>query len=349
MMINEKNQLTLGATGDILLHSRLYKTAKKLIGYNFDSKMNAAKPLFDSVDLSIVNQESIIAGKELGLSSFPKFNSPVEIGDTLKRFGVDIVNIANNHALDKGPEGILKSITNLEKRGLPYVGAYKSQEDKDTLRIIEKNGLKICFLSYTRGTNGIQMPKDQQYLVSKYDPSKLKKVTDLMRKIKKESIADVIIASVHFGKEYHLFPSAEQKEVSASLADAGADVILGHHPHVLQPPEWIYTSRGTKSIAAYSLGNFFSGQFGLYRQIGAFFTVNIEKKEDSKIINITNPKMKLTFVDSTDVQDYQIHLFDEIVKSRSVIKTETGEFESKQVYEDIKHRLKTYMPDLTVE
>jgi poly-gamma-glutamate synthesis protein (capsule biosynthesis protein) len=346
---NQTRKFTLGATGDILLHERLLKTAVKGSGYNFHSKLKEAKPLFEQADVTIVNQESIIGGEELGLSSFPKFNSPIEIGHTLKALGTDIVNIANNHVLDKGKEGIVKSIENWKEVGLPYVGAYKSAKDQKQLRIINKNGLKICFLSYTRGTNNILVPKDSSYLVNKYQPAKLKKIKDLIQSIRNKKLADVIVVSLHFGKEYHLQPSAEQKEVSASLSDAGADIILGHHPHVLQPPEWILNSRGKKTFAAYSLGNFYSGQYGLYRQIGAFFTIDIERKSPkSSFLHIDKPKMKLTFVDSTDQEDYQLHLLEDIVNTRETIKTTMGEFDPHEVYEGIKTRLSQWVPELDI-
>ncbi|MCD8501699.1 MAG: CapA family protein [Bacillaceae bacterium] len=305
--------------------------------------------LFDSADITIVNQESIIAGKSLKLSSFPTFNSPVEIGYALKELGVDIVNIANNHVLDKGEEGILKSIENWEKIGLPYVGAYKSLEDQEQLRIINKNGLRICFLSYTRGTNGILPPKGKEYLVDKYQPTKMKTIKDKIKRIRNKDIADVIIVSLHFGKEYHLHPSAEQREVAADLSDAGADVIIGHHPHVMQPPEWILNSRGKRTFVAYSLGNFYSGQEGLYRQIGGVLTLDIEKKSpDSTMLEITNPEIKLTFVDSTDNRDFKLSLFEEIVETRETLKTDMGQFDSREVYEEIKQRLSKEVPELTI-
>lgn len=342
-------KFTLGATGDILLHTRLYKTAKEGNGYNFEPKLTEVKHLFEQEHVNIVNQESIIAGKEIGLSSFPQFNSPVEIGYLLKDLGVDIVNIANNHVLDKGEEGLLKSIENLEKIGLPYVGAYKSSTDQEELRILNKNGLKICFLSYTRTTGIGKVSGDKEYLINQYHPMRLKKIKDQIKMIRNKNIADVIIVSLHFGKEYHLQPTSEQKEVSRDLSDAGADIIIGHHPHVLQPPEWILNSRGKKSFVAYSLGNFYTGQKGLYRQIGAFLTIDIAKESsDSTMLKIDNPKMKLTFVDSTDKKDFKMSLFKDIVENREYIKTDMGVFKSIEVYDEIRNRMKQWIPDLDI-
>src|SRR5699024_1898203 len=118
------------------------------------------------------------------------------------------------------------------------------------------NGLNICFLSYTRGTNGIKLPKGKPYMVNTFRNTSVLKLSKKIRKIKSKKLADVIILSLHFGEEYHLHPSSRQKEMARSFADAGANVIIGHHPHVLQPPEWITTSKGTKTFVTYSLGNF---------------------------------------------------------------------------------------------
>src|SRR5699024_5618358 len=168
--MEENKKVTLGATGDILLHKRVYNKARtKGGGYDFTGLLAEARPLFKKDHLIIVNQESIIGGEEMGLSDFPHFNSPVEIGHTLKDMNVDIANISNNHTLDHGEKGILKSIENWEKIGLPYVGAFKSKKDQETLRIFHRNGLKICFLSYTKTTGGKRPPKGKEYLINRFE------------------------------------------------------------------------------------------------------------------------------------------------------------------------------------
>ncbi|MEZ2457750.1 CapA family protein [Salinicoccus roseus] len=345
------NKITLVATGDILLHTRLCRKAKRKIrpGYNFDSLLSEARPYLEQGDLTIVNQESIIGGEELGISNYPKFNSPMEIGYTLKKFGVDMVTLANNHIMDKGEKGVLKSIENWEKIGLDYVGAYKSAEDQERLRIVEKNGLKVCFLSYTRKMPAVKLPKGKTYMVDHYERMNVRKIEKQIRKIKADKTADVVILSLHFGKEYQMRPTTDQREISASMSDAGADIIIGHHPHVLQPPEFILNSRGKETLAMYSLGNFFSGQKGLYRQIGAIMTVDIEKpSDDDRVLKVNQPNLKLTFTDSTDKKNYKLYILEDIVKEREYIKTDHGDFESKQVYDDVKKRLGQFIPDMTI-
>ena len=354
-MSDNYGKITLGATGDILLHKRVYNKAKQEDGtYNFDEMFSNVESLFKKDHLIIVNQESIIAGKELGLSCFPKFNSPVEIGYKLKDMNVDIVNIANNHTMDHGEKGVLKSIENWEKIGLPYVGAYKSREDQETLRIIHKNGLRICFLSYTGVSFGQKVPERKGYLLNRYGKTTYAGfkgapgLRRLINRIKREDLADVFVVSIHYGKEYHMFPTALQKEIAIDLADAGADIIIGHHPHVLQPPASLMNSKGETSFASYSLGNFFSGQKGLYRQIGGYMTIDIEKPLEGRLLKVTNPTFTLTYVDSDDASDYKIHLLKDIVKSQKTIKTNIGEFDAKMIYEKMITHMKKWVPELDV-
>jgi|SRR5699024_1680208 len=351
MVENKSRKVTLAATGDILLHDRLYKKAKTEDGgYDFTDMLAEAKPLFKKEHLTIVNQESIIAGKELGISNFPHFNSPIEIGYTLKDFNVDIANLANNHVMDKGEEGVLKSIENWEKIGIPYIGAYKSKEDQETLRIFHRNGLKICFLSYTKSLGTVKRPKDKEYLMGSFKDIGVKWIRRLIGRIKNRGLADVVVLSMHFGKEYQMLPTADQIETSNSLSDTGADVIIGHHPHVLQPPAYIVNSKGMDTFVAYSLGNFFSGQQGIYRQIGAYMTVDIEKpSENSSLLNIDNPTMRLTYVDAGEKGDYKLHLLKDVVSRQETIKTHVGEFNAQKVYDRMRNHMSKWIPDLDIE
>jgi len=345
----KKGKVTLGATGDILLHKRLYNKALESdnSGYNFGYMLEEAEKLFQEDHLIIVNLETIIAGQEYGLGDFPRFNSPKELGYKLKDLNVDIVNVANNHTLDFGEEGLRKSLDNLNEIGLPYVGAYQSVEDQETVRIFHKNGLKICFLSYTVSTGLGKRPKGKEYLVNIYKDVSPKWLRLTINKIRRELNVDVVVVSIHYGREYHMLPTSSQLEISNDIADAGADIILGHHPHVLQPPNFLIDSRGREVFVAYSLGNFFTGQVGLYRQIGAYMTLDIEKdftKGDS-LLNISNPKMKLTYVDQ---KDYKIKLLEDVVEESDTIKTNVGEFSSNEVYLRMINHMKYWLPDLEI-
>lgn len=348
--VKNSKSITFSAIGDVLLHGRVYGGINNKTGCDFDNQLKNISGLLGKTDITMANLESIIAGNKLPLSSFPRFNAPVEIGYSLKKLGVDIVTLANNHVMDKGEEGLLHSINNLEEIGLEYDGAYKSKEDSERVRVIERKGLKIAFISYTRGINGMEVPEGKSYLVNLLKNTTRLKLGGRIRAIKNKKIADVVIVNLHFGSEYHLEPSTYQQELTRSLADAGADVILGHHPHVLQPIEWINTSRGTKSLVAYSLGNFFSGQVGLYRQIGGAISFIITKPhEDFQGIEISDVKFDLSYVQHEEGLKVNIHLLKEWVRNNKYIETTEGQFDSERVYREIKSHLSSRIVDLEIE
>ncbi|GLO67603.1 poly-gamma-glutamate biosynthesis protein [Oceanobacillus sp. E9] len=341
------SKVKLVATGDVLLHSRIYDISKKNGKYDFKDKMAPAQKLLSRGDVSIVNLESIVAGEELGLSSFPEFNNPIELAENLQEFGTDIVTNSNNHSLDYGEEGVLKSIRNLESIGLDYVGSHKSKKDQRKFRIIEKNGIKIAVLSYTAVTLGKNPPKKKEYLLNRIVKGSTAGIRREIERLKKEENPDVVVVATHFGREYALIPGSMQVDIASSLSDAGADIILGHHPHVLQPAEWITNSRGNKTFVIYSLGNFYSGQKGLYRQIGGALSIDIEKNSDSKI-NITNPKIDLTFVAASKKENYQMHHFNKFIEKNPYIKTIHDTFDSLEIYSELNNRLTKWMPELEV-
>ncbi|MFD1416303.1 CapA family protein [Oceanobacillus jeddahense] len=338
------SQMKLVAAGDVLLHDRVYNKCIKNGKYDFRDKMAPIKELLQAGDLSIVNLESIVAGKEFGLATYPRFNNPIEIAENLKEFGTDIVTNANNHSFDFGEEGVRKSIENLEKIGLPYVGSHKSKADKDTFRIFERNGIKVGVLAYSTVSNNKDFPKGKRYLLNRIIGGSTIPVRKVIERLKEEEKVDVVVAAVHFGPEYALNPSSFQVNLATSLSDAGADIILGHHPHVLQPAQWILNSRANKSLAIYSLGNLYTGQFGVYRQIGGVLSLEISKNEDGQVI-IGQPEMDLTFVDDENNTNFQMHLFRDYIEENRRIKTDFGTFDSLEIYTELKNRLTQWVPD----
>lgn len=344
------SKIKLVATGDVLLHSRiydLYKTNKN--GYDFTKPMSPAKRLLNDGDISVVNLEAPVAGEDLGLQSFPKFNNPVELAENLRTFGTDLVTNSNNHTMDLGEEGALKSIENIEKTGLMYVGSHKSKKDQNEFRVIEKNGIKCAFLSYTAVTLGNNPPKNKGYLLNRIIQGQTKDVRRDIERLKKEENPDVVIVSLHFGREYPLYPVASQKEVAASISDAGADIIIGHHPHVLQPAEWITNSRGKQTFVIYSLGNFYSGQKGLYRQIGGSLSLDVIKEKNASGIRVKNPKLDLTFVDANKKGGYQMHHLLGYIEKNAYLKTAHGEFDSLEVYSELSSRYKNWMSEIVLK
>ena len=294
---------TIGAIGDILIHDRVYNDAKTDNGYDFKPMISEVKALLQKPDVLLANQETLLGGVEIGLSSYPSFNSPQEVGDAFIDAGVDIVSTANNHTLDRGEKAILSQIDYLNRVGLPYVGSFKDPSDQQTLRVINKNGIKLAFLSYTYGTNGIPVPQGKDHLVNLIDQEKMKME---IHRAKKE--ADVVIMSIHWGNEYQRFPSDQQKTLAQFLVNEGADIIFGHHPHVLQPIEWLTDQNGRPALVVYSLGNFLSGQMWDYKDIGGLATIDITKEvtKSGVIIELKNPTFSPTFVANQGLQNYQV-------------------------------------------
>lgn len=294
---------TIGAIGDILIHDWVYQDAAIDSTYDFKPMLANIKPFMTNPDLLIANQETILGGVAMGLSSYPTFNSPQEVGDAFIDAGVDFVSTANNHSLDKGEKGILTEIDYFNRVGLPYAGVFKNREDQQTLRIMNINGIKTAILSYTYGTNGIPIPGGKDYLVNIIDKDKMKAE---IKRAKQQ--ADIVVMSMHWGNEYQRIPSAVQKDLALFLVNEGADIIFGHHPHVLQPMEWLTDSNGRKAFVIYSLGNFLSGQMHDYKDIGGMVTLDVKKTIGSKGVNIelSNPTFLPTYVSNQKLQNYQV-------------------------------------------
>jgi poly-gamma-glutamate capsule biosynthesis protein CapA/YwtB (metallophosphatase superfamily) len=296
-------KITIGAIGDILIHDMVYDDAYKGKKYNFDPIFKNVNSLLEKPDLLTANQESTLGGTELGLSTYPCFNSPHEVADALVHTGVDIVSTANNHTLDKGERGIQSEIHYLDSIDLPHVGSFLDNQDRQKLRILEKNGIKIAFLAYTYGTNGITVPEGKDYLVNIINRDHMR---EEIQRARKE--ADVVVMSIHWGIEYQRIPNLEQKALAGYLANEGVDVIFGSHPHVLEPMEWIKTNDGRKTLIVYSLGNFISGQNDDYKDIGGLATVDITKhvSEKGNTITLSNPLFYPTYVSSQNFKNYQV-------------------------------------------
>jgi poly-gamma-glutamate capsule biosynthesis protein CapA/YwtB (metallophosphatase superfamily) len=315
-----KSTATIAAIGDILLHDRVYEDAQAGSNYDFSPMFAQVKDMLSNPDFLIANQESTPGGSEIGLSSYPLFNSPKEIVKSLQEVGVDAVTTANNHSLDQGEEGLLSAIDYYEKISMPYVGAFKSQKDQETIRTFNVNGIKFALLSYTYGTNGIPVPEGKDYLVNLLDEKKM------IAEIKKARTLDIdlVVMSLHWGNEYQRFPTDEQQRLANVLTENGADIIFGHHPHVLQPIQTYKTSDGRDAVVIYSLGNFLSGQKDDYKDIGGMAAVQVEKKRSPTGAVISYPSIEFqpTFVAQVNYTNYRIYPLDFAQRNGMIIYSE---------------------------
>ncbi|MFP8782781.1 CapA family protein [Planococcus plakortidis] len=307
--VARNHRVSLSAIGDVLIHEPLYEDARTGSGYDFDAMFAPIQPFLESSDITVANSESIIGGSEIGVSSYPSFNSPSELGDAMKNAGIDVVSMANNHTLDRGVQAIENAISHWRAIGMVSSGSHLSAQQRADIPVLERNGITLSFLSYTYGTNGVPTPVGRPYLVNRIDRELIRQDLAHARKH-----SDVSVLSLHFGNEYEMMPTQEQAELARFAAENGADIILGHHPHVLQPPAWIDTADGRRSFVFYSLGNFLSGQKGVERRIGGIVHLEIDKLEtaEGSSIDITNPAFTPTFVQHDGFRDYEVLLLKDI-------------------------------------
>lgn len=284
--------------GDIMSHTPQLPGAydKASDTYNFDPFFNDIAPYLEDGDWVMANLETPVAGKDIGYSGYPTFNAPNELTEALWNAGFNVLSTANNHTLDKGEKGVLRTLEQVHKLGFTTVGSANSFEARDELQIVEHNQISMGFLSYTYGTNGIPIPQGKEYLVNLIDKDKM--IEDMKRL--RAGGADIVTIALHFGNEYQTTPSEEQKALARELIAAGADIIAGSHPHVLQPYEVItsYDEQGNErqGVIIYSMGNFISNQRGESKDYGALFKIGIRKELHSGAIELTDVEVTPTWV-----------------------------------------------------
>lgn len=303
---------TLVMVGDNLIHSSIYKDANRLAGgkgYDFKPIIEYIKEAVQGYDLKYYNQETVLGGTELGVSDYPTFNSPQEAGDAMLDAGFNLVSLATNHTMDRGEKAVLSSAEYWKKHEdkALAVGSYSSEEERNKVRIKSINGISYSMLSYTYGTNGIPVPKGKEYLCNVWptdlninDPAKDTKYQEYKKQVKKDIDAvrnqvDVLIVAMHWGVEYTHTPTAYEKDMAKFLAENDVNIVIGAHPHVIQPVEWI-----GDTIVFYSLGNFVSAQLqdqNYNKMVGLMSSLKITKttKGNDVKIKISDIKNDLIF------------------------------------------------------
>ena len=300
IVVEEKTyKASMVMVGDNLIHSSIYKDASDGAGgYDFTKMYSIVKPLIKNYDIAYYNQETVLGGKELGVSDYPTFNSPQEVGDAMIDAGFNLVSLASNHTMDSGEKAVLASRSYWDtKTDVLAVGSYASLEDRDRVRIVEKNHITYTMLNYTYGTNGISVPSGKEYLVNVWptdlevnDINKDSQYQSYKEQVKKDIEAvrdkvDVLMVAMHWGVEYTDVPTEYEKDMASFLANLGVDIIIGAHPHVIQPVTWI-----NKTLVIYSLGNFISAQYqdsDYNKMVGLMSSLEIEKKVKGEDVQIT--------------------------------------------------------------
>lgn len=321
-------KLSMVMVGDYLIHTSIYKEAATNAnndGYDFKPMISLIKNYIsdNKYDLAYYNQETIIGGDEIGLSSYPAFNSPYEAADAMIDAGFNMVSLATNHTLDRGIVAINNSCNYWNsKKEVLSAGSYCSQEQREEERIFTKNNISYTMLSYTYGTNGIPVPDNQEYLVNVWPTGYQKPENDTAYQAYKEQVkadiekvrdkVDVLFVAMHWGSEYTHTPTAYQTDMAKFLAENGVDVVIGTHPHVVQPIDFI-----DNTLVIYSLGNFISAQendINYAKLVGLMSSIDITKTvEDNNVsIKIDNVNNELLFTYYQNFTNFKVIPFSQM-------------------------------------
>ena len=262
--------LTIVAAGDNLYHAVMIGEGEN---GNYETAYTEIQDLIGKADIAFINQETLLAGKDFGFSGYPQFNSPQELGRAITAAGFNVVNHATNHTMDKGEKAVLATLDFWDT--IPQVtilGIHRSEEQRTLPRLLKKNNITIGFLSYTYGTNGIPVPPSKPFMVSLANTEIMAKDIDALR-----PLCDFLMVSMHWGEEYKHEYNKKQEELAAFLAEHSVDLVIGHHPHVIQPIEYIPRPDGRFMLCFYSLGNLISAQSHTPTLLGALACIRIEK------------------------------------------------------------------------
>ena len=276
---------TLTAIGDIMCHNTQYWDAyqKETDTYDFSYVFENVKDYIAAGDISIANIETSFAGKDRGYSNYPVFNSPDELARDVKATGLDIITTAGNHCLDMGYSGLSRTIDVLKNNEIEQLGTYKSQEKRDTIFIKDVKGVKIAFIDYTYGTNGIPVPSGKEYCVNLIDKDLIKKDIEAA----KSQNVDMIVACMHWGDEYKTKANKEQEDLADFLFKNGVNVIIGNHPHVLEQMEkrTVTLEDGTTQdgFVIFACGNFICDQNAENTRNSIILNLDITRNSDGKI------------------------------------------------------------------
>ncbi len=286
---NGETRIKFLAAGDNIIHENVYTDAKARAKdgqkYNFTDMYAGIADMVKSADLAFINQETPICGDEMTVSGYPNFNTPEAAGDALIELGFDIINMANNHMLDKKEAGYRNSLDywHARENKVTMLGGYYDKADYENIRVVEKNGVSIAFISYTYSTNGMYLPAGSTMYIPYINEAEIVRMTK-----KADTLADLVFVVMHWGEENYFTLSSSQKSLANAITEAGADVIIGMHPHVIQNMEWKTATDGSKTLVIYSLGNLISTQYDNMNLVGGIVTFDIVKDKSGNI-TIENP------------------------------------------------------------
>lgn len=285
------SSFTFAGVGDNLIHQAIFSQYEMgVTDYDFKEDYALMKPYIEPADLSFINQETICAGEEFGLSHYPQFNGPTQILDAVANTGFDWLAASSNHSLDKGSDALLAELNYLHENypDISVTGAYRSEEESNQYIVREVNGIKVGLLGYTYGLNGIPLPEDMPWLVELINEDQIQKDMEALSKI-----SDVQIVSMHWGTEYHTEIEADQQALAQKMNEWGVEVIIGTHPHVIKPAEIIQGEK-QDTLCYYSLGNFLSAQDTNEGMVGGMASFTLQYDFDTQETSFKDVKFTPT-------------------------------------------------------
>ena len=338
--LSNSRSFTLCAIGDVMCHNTQYwdaynnSTGEYDFSYVFDDIVKYTM----SPDITIGSLETSFAGSEVGYSNYPRFNSPDNLAYSLRRIGVDVLSTAGNHCLDMGFSGLSRTIDVLDKYHISHLGTYKTKEEQENILYKYVKGTKIAFVNYTYGTNGIPIPEGKDFCVNLIDRDLIKSQLD---KAKSEG-ANLIVACMHWGTEYRTTANDEQKDLTDFLFQNGVDIILGNHPHTLEPMEKrtvTLADGSTKDcFVIYALGNFICDQNAENTRNSIILNLRITRSENDKISIDSVTYTPIHMYKNPNVSTKRFKVLD-IEKTISLYEDGTDTSIGKSKYEDLKVQL----------
>lgn len=273
--------IRITAAGDNLLHNSVSYACAVEGGYDFRPVYEPIAEIIGGSDIAFINQEVMFTGEA---GAYPNLAAPLEAANALIDAGFNVINLATNHTLDKGVKGLETCLETVHS--LPFdavLGAFRTEEESTEFSVAEKQGIRLGFLSYTYGLNGYQLPGDKLWKISMIDEEKIKADLEAIR-----PMCDYLIVSMHWGNEYQTEQGSYQEELAQLLCDGGADLIIGTHPHVLQPMVWLESAEGHRTLCAYSLGNLVSNQHKRVTMLGGILEVELLFEQDGTLLETTS-------------------------------------------------------------
>lgn len=273
--------------GDNLIHDNIYVEALEKGGgekYDFTDCYSHIKKYIENADVAVLNQETLVTD-DFGPSTYPMFATPTADGDAVTDIGFNVISMSNNHVLDMGEDGLISSLDYWDKKGVVHYGAYRSQEDADTIKTMEVNGITFAFLGYMEHTNGMYLDDSGAQVIYLSETDRIKQQIE-----EADKIADVVVVSCHYGTEISHDLNQMQTDLTPQLVEWGADLIIGTQAHALSTCEYLDKPDGGKAFVYYGLGNFFSTMYEVHSLVGIMGDMDVVKDYDTGEITFENVK-----------------------------------------------------------